>query len=110
LLVGSQAPHASPSVKGSVNVKTLRCLEAVARDRGREILIFYINVDIQGKAIPVTGRGGHRVVETSRLPHFLHNRLTDGVEAVSLTHRPLHYPQENSWYSFLLEAESTTGP
>jgi hypothetical protein len=29
---------------------------------------------------------------------------------VSPTRRPLFTPQENSWYSFLLEAESTPGP
>jgi hypothetical protein len=42
----------------------------------------------------------------SRLPHYLDNRLTDGGEVVSLICRP----QEDSWYSFVLEAESTTGP
>jgi hypothetical protein len=36
----------------------------------------------KGKAIPVTGR------ETSRLPHFLDNRLTVGGEVVSLTRLP----------------------
>jgi hypothetical protein len=31
--------------------------------------------------------------------------------AVSLTRRPpILYPQEDSWYSFLLDAESTPGP
>jgi hypothetical protein len=46
--------------------------------------------------------------KTSRLPHFLDNRLTDGGEAVSLKRRPAAlYSQEDSWYSFLLEAEST---
>jgi hypothetical protein len=49
--------------------------------------------------------------ETSRLPHFVDNRLTDGGEVVSLTHRPAAlYPQEDSWYSFLLEGEPTSGP
>jgi hypothetical protein len=43
----------------------------------------------------------------SRLPHFLENRLTDSSEVVSLTHRPPFTPQEDSWYSLLLEAEST---
>jgi hypothetical protein len=32
------------------------------------------------KAIPVTGRGGPQVYETSRLPHFLDNRLKAGGE------------------------------
>jgi hypothetical protein len=39
----------------------------------------------------------------------LDNRLTDGGKVVSLTHRPPFTPQEDSWYSFLLEAESTPG-
>jgi hypothetical protein len=42
----------------------------------------------EGKAIPVTGHGGPWGCETSRLPHFLDNPLTDGGE-VSLTLRPL---------------------
>jgi hypothetical protein len=39
---------------------------------------------IKRKIIPVTGRGGPQVCETSRSPHFLHNRLTDGGEVVSV--------------------------
>jgi hypothetical protein len=36
--------------------------------------------------------------------------LTDGGEVVSLTRRlAALYPQEDSWYSFLLEAEYTPG-
>jgi hypothetical protein len=46
----------------------------------------------------------------SRIPHFLDNRLTDGGEVVSLRRRPLFNPQEDSWYSFLLETESNPGP
>jgi hypothetical protein len=42
----------------------------------------------KGKAIPVTGRGDPQGCETSRLPHFLDNRLTDGGEVFSLTRRP----------------------
>jgi hypothetical protein len=47
----------------------------------------------------------HRIVR-----HFLDNRLTDGGEVVSLIRRSQLYPQEDAWYSFLLEAESTPGP
>jgi hypothetical protein len=46
----------------------------------------------------------------SRLPHFLDSRLTDDGEVVSLARRPSFTPQEDSWYSFLLEAESTSKP
>jgi hypothetical protein len=42
----------------------------------------------KGKAIPVTGHGGPQGCETSRLPHFLDNRLTDSGKVVSLTRRP----------------------
>jgi hypothetical protein len=38
------------------------------------------------------------------------SRLTDGGEDVSLTRRPHFYPQEDSGYLFLLEAESIPGP
>jgi hypothetical protein len=62
------------------------------------------------KAIPVTGRGGRYGCEKLRLSNFLDNRLTDGGEAVSLMRRPPFTPQEDSWYSFPLEAESTPGP
>jgi hypothetical protein len=61
------------------------------------------------KTNPVTGHGGPQGCETSRIPHFLDNRLIDGGEVVSLTRRPPFTPQEDSWYSFLLEAESTPG-
>jgi hypothetical protein len=47
----------------------------------------------QGKAIPVTGREGPEGCETSRLPHFLDNQLTDGGEVVSLTRRPPFIPR-----------------
>jgi len=33
----------------------------------------------------------------------------DGGKDVSLTHRPFYTPRKYSWYSFLLEAESTPG-
>jgi hypothetical protein len=68
-----------------------------------------LKISVKGKAIPITGRGGPYVCEMSRLPHFLDNRLTDGGEVVSLTPPAALYPQENFWYSFLLEAESTPG-
>jgi hypothetical protein len=46
----------------------------------------------------------------SKLPHFLENWFTDGGKVVSPTRRPPFTLQEDSWYSFLLEAESTPGP
>jgi hypothetical protein len=59
---------------------------------------------VNGRDIHVTGRGGLQGCDTSRLPHFLDNR------EVSLTRRPPFSPQEDSWYPFLLETESTPGP
>jgi hypothetical protein len=45
----------------------------------------------KGKANPVTGREGPQGCGTSRLPHFLDNRLTDGSEFVS---RPPFTPRK----------------
>jgi hypothetical protein len=55
--------------------------------------------------MPATSRGGPFCCETSRLPHFLDIRLTDGSEAVRFTRQPRFAPQENAWDSFLLEAD-----
>ena len=56
----------------------------------------------------------HTVSETLRFPHYLDNRLKNGGKIVSLKRRPRFTPQKNylinSWYSFLLEAESTPEP
>jgi hypothetical protein len=70
-----------------------------------------IVLDKKGNAIPVRSCGGPYGCETSRLPHFLDNRLTDGSEVVNLTRQQAAlFPQEDFWYSFLLEVESTPGP
>jgi hypothetical protein len=45
------------------------------------------------KTSPVTCRGGSYICETSWLPHFLENQLTDGGKGVRLTRRPdARYP------------------
>jgi hypothetical protein len=59
-------------------------------------IYIYIYIYIKDKAIPVTGRGGPQGCETSRIPHFLDNRLTDGGEVLSLTCRPPFTPHDNS--------------
>jgi hypothetical protein len=64
----------------------------------------------KSKAIPVTGRAGQKGCETSRLQHMLDNLLRDGGEVVSLTRRPPFTSRQDSWYSFLLEAEQTPVP
>jgi hypothetical protein len=48
----------------------------------------------KGQDIPVTGREGPSGFETSRLPHFLDNRLTDSGEVVSPTRRPPFTPRK----------------
>jgi hypothetical protein len=48
---------------------------------GREVLKIFTT---KGKAIPVTACEGPLGCETSRLPHYLDNRLTDGVRLSAL--------------------------
>jgi hypothetical protein len=42
--------------------------------------------------------------------HISRRSAHEGSKVVSLTHRPPLPPRKYSWYSFLLEAESTPGP
>ena len=44
-----------------------------------------------------------------RFPDFM-TTAQDGGKVVSLTHRPPFPRRKYTWYSFLLEAESTPGP
>jgi hypothetical protein len=96
---GPETDHSPPS---SAEVKNCGLLR-----RDNFTLPFTLK---KGKAITVTGREDPQGCETSGLPRFLDNRLTDGGEVVSVTRQPPLTPQDDSWYSFLLEAESTPGP
>jgi hypothetical protein len=51
-----------------------------------------------GKAIPVTGRGGLYGCEMLRIPHCLDNRLTDGGKVVSPKHPPHFTPQKHYYF------------
>jgi hypothetical protein len=60
-----------------------------------KIVLLHVQITLKkGKNIPVTGRGGPQGCETSRLPHFLGNRLTDVGKVVSLTRRPPFTPRK----------------
>jgi hypothetical protein len=59
------------------------------------------------EAIPVTGSGGQSGCETSRLPHFLDNRLRDGGEVFRLMRRPPFTPRKIPGTHF---CEELSGP
>jgi hypothetical protein len=52
----------------------------------------------------------HGLREVEAIPHYLDKRLIDGGKVVSPTRQPHFTPRflyfKNSWYSFLLEAET----
>jgi hypothetical protein len=64
---------------------------------------------IKGKAVPLQDWSGPEVSRKLRFPDFV-TTAQDGGKVVSLTHLPPLPPRKYSWYSFLLEAESTPGP
>jgi hypothetical protein len=53
-----------------------------------------IKINGKGKAIPVHDCGGPLGCETSRLPHFLDNWLTNRGKVVGLTRRPPSNPRK----------------
>jgi len=69
----------------------------------------YIYICGKGKAVPLQAWSGAEGSRKLRFPDFMTTAQDDG-KVVSLTHRPLFTPRKWSWYSFLLEAESTPGP
>ena len=67
------------------------------------------NIKGKGKAVPLQARSGPEGSRKLRFPDFM-TTAQDGGNVVSLTHRPPLPPRKYTWYSFLLEAESTPGP
>ena len=63
----------------------------------------------KGKAVPLQAWTGPECSWQLRFPYFVRT-AQDGGKVVSLTHWPPLPPRKYSWYSFLLEAESTPEP
>ena len=61
-----------------------------------------------GTAVPLQAWRGSKDSRKLGFPDFV-TMAQDGGKVVSLTHRP-PCPRKYSWYSFVLEAESTSGP
>jgi hypothetical protein len=67
------------------------------------------HVQLEGKSISVTRRAGSYGCETSRLPHFLQNRLTIGGEVVILMRLPSFTLKKIPDTHFCSEADSSQG-
>jgi len=63
---------------------------------------------VKGRAIPLRAWTGPEGSRRLRLPDFK-TIGNEGGKVVNPMHRPPLPPRKYSWYSFLLEAESTTG-
>jgi hypothetical protein len=74
------------SSKAHVKITHISSIRTASGNWNRRVKLSLVKK--KSKTIPVTGLGDPLVCETSRLPHFLDNRLTDGGEVVSLTRRP----------------------
>jgi hypothetical protein len=66
------------------------------------------DLTVKGKAVPLQAWTGSEGSRKLMLPDFV-TTAQDGGKVVSLTHWPLFTPRKYSWYSILLEAESTPG-
>ena len=64
---------------------------------------------MKGKSVPLQAWSGPEGSMKLRYPDFT-TTAQDVGKVVSLTHRPPLPPRKYTWYSFLLEAESTPGP
>ena len=64
---------------------------------------------IKDKAVPLQAWSGPEDSRKLMFPDFM-TTAQDGGKVVSLTHRPSLSSRKYTWYSFLLEAESTSGP
>jgi len=73
------------------------------------IFEYFSKIKGKGKAVPLQAWSGPEGSRKLRFPDFM-TTAQDGGKVVSLTHRPPSPPRKCSWYSFLLEAESTPGP
>ena len=60
----------------------------------------------KGKSVPLQARRGPEGSRKLRFPDYM-TTAQDGGKVVSPMHRPPFTPRKCSWYSFLLEAEST---
>jgi len=63
---------------------------------------------VKSKAVPLQAWSGPEGSRKLRFPDYV-TMAQDGGKVVSLTHRPPLPPRKYSWYSFMLEAESTLG-
>jgi len=63
----------------------------------------------KGKAVPLQAWSGPEGSRKLRFPDYV-TTAQDGGKVVSLTHRPPLPPGNNPGTTFLLEAESTSGP
>jgi hypothetical protein len=61
------------------------------------------------EAVPLQPWSGPEGSRKLRFPDYM-TTAQDGGKVVSLTNRPPLPPRKYSWYSFVLEAESTPGP
>ena len=68
----------------------------------------YLKLYYKGKAVPLQAWSGPESSRKLRFPDYM-TTAQDGGKVVSFMHRPPLPPMKYSWYSFLLEAESTPG-
>jgi len=81
----------------------------LSRETFTILLLISINGKGKGKAVPLQAWSGPEGSRKLRFTDFMTTAQNCG-KVVSLTHRPPLPHRKYTWYSFMLEAESTPGP
>ena len=120
--------HRAPSVRSCVYrcassihcfvfdiMNTKRTCEALITHQIKELSVMFAHLQcghapVWSKSCPITGLDKPLGLQEVEAPRISRQSAHEGGNFVSPTHRPPLPHREDSWYSFLLQAESTPGP
>jgi len=92
-----------------IHIVSLVTLKHPKRFASGYSLLCLVANEKKSKSVSLQAWSGPEGSRKLRFPDYV-TMAQDGGKVVSFTHRPLFTPRKYSWYSFLVDAESTPGP